>query len=73
MSVDAAGVYVVGNTSGTLPGQTSAGDSDVFVVKIEDSPPNSPPTANAGGPYPVAEGGSVTLNGSDSDPTPATR
>jgi len=29
---------------------------------------NSPPTANAGGPYPVAEGGSVMLAGTGSDP-----
>ncbi len=30
--------------------------------------PNQPPTANAGGPYMVDEGGSVVLNGSGSDP-----
>ncbi len=29
---------------------------------------NRPPTANAGGPYSVPEGGTVTLNGSGSDP-----
>jgi len=33
VSVDASGVYVHGSTTGTLPGQTSAGDSDVFVRK----------------------------------------
>lgn len=31
-------------------------------------PSNQPPIANAGGPYTVEEGGSVTLNGSGSDP-----
>ena len=31
-------------------------------------PANGPPTANAGGPYAIAEGGSVTLAGSGTDP-----
>ncbi|MBI4339791.1 MAG: thrombospondin type 3 repeat-containing protein [Chloroflexi bacterium] len=33
-----------------------------------DVPPNSPPTADAGGPYSVAEGSSVALSGSGTDP-----
>lgn len=33
-----------------------------------NAPPNQPPTASAGGPYNVPEGGSVSLNGSGSDP-----
>ena len=35
ISVDASGIYVVGRTGGTLPGQTSAGGSDVFVRKYD--------------------------------------
>ena len=31
------------------------------------APPNTPPTANAGGPYSVAEGNSLTLSGSGTD------
>ena len=34
VGVDATGVYVVGGTGGALPGQTSAGGSDAFVVKL---------------------------------------
>ena len=39
ISADASGVYVAGHTRGGLPGQTSAGDKDAFVVKITDVPP----------------------------------
>jgi autotransporter-associated beta strand protein len=35
VAVDASGVYVAGNTFGILPGQTSAGRSDVFVRKYD--------------------------------------
>jgi autotransporter-associated beta strand protein len=35
IAVDASGVYVTGSTSGTFPGQTSAGDEDVFVRKYD--------------------------------------
>jgi len=35
---------------------------------IGEAPVNQPPTANAGGPYSVAEGASVQLNGSGTDP-----
>jgi hypothetical protein len=35
VAVDASGVYVVGNTDGTFPGQTSSGDSDAFVRKYD--------------------------------------
>ncbi len=34
ISVDASGIYVAGLTAGTLPGQTSAGSADAFVVKL---------------------------------------
>ncbi len=34
ISVDGTAAYVVGETGGTLPGQTSAGGSDAFVVKL---------------------------------------
>ena len=45
VAADATGIYIVGDTSGTLPGQTHAGDADAFLVKIfessklDDSPP----------------------------------
>jgi hypothetical protein len=35
VAVDATGVYLVGDTVGTLPGQTSAGGSDAFVRKYD--------------------------------------
>jgi hypothetical protein len=35
VAVDASGVYVAGRTFGTLPGQTSAGESDAFVRKYD--------------------------------------
>ncbi|NIV30687.1 MAG: hypothetical protein GWN58_14665, partial [Anaerolineae bacterium] len=34
VSVDASGVYVVGETDGALPGQTSSGGFQAFVVKL---------------------------------------
>ena len=35
-TIDSAGnIYVVGNTSGTLPGQVSAGGSDAFLQKLD--------------------------------------
>jgi hypothetical protein len=36
-------VVIVGNTSGTLPVQTSAGDTDVFVRKYDLDPPTPTP------------------------------
>jgi uncharacterized delta-60 repeat protein len=46
-----------------------AGSSDFVVARYNgDGVVNIPPTANAGGPYTVAEGGSVQLNGSGSTP-----
>ncbi len=41
-------------------------DHDAVVIGL--NPVNQPPTADAGGPYNVVEGGSVTLNGTGSDP-----
>jgi WD40 repeat protein len=42
LSAGASGAYVVGETDGTFPGQTSAGDYDAFVVSLADHGPNSP-------------------------------
>ena len=50
-----------------LPGFTSA-DTDIFVTVSSAPPVNEPPTVDAGGPYTVNEGGSVTLAASGSDP-----
>ncbi|MBI3935075.1 MAG: SBBP repeat-containing protein [Acidobacteria bacterium] len=35
VAVDATGLYVVGETNGTMPGQTSLGDYDAFVRKYD--------------------------------------
>jgi hypothetical protein len=45
ISADASGVYVVGYTHGTLPGQTSAGDDDAFVLKFRSSMTPTPQDA----------------------------
>ena len=37
MATDITGVYVGGTTDGTLPGQTTAGNSDAFVRKYSPS------------------------------------
>jgi VCBS repeat-containing protein len=42
-------------------------ESDVATVDLTVTPVNDAPTATAGGPYTVAEGGSVTLDGSARD------
>src|SRR5262249_35313875 len=45
-------------------------NDDVAVVRYTGDPVALPPTANAGGPYTVLEGGKVTLDGSQSsDPS----
>jgi len=74
IAVDADGnAYVTGITQSTnFPTTAGAfqptfgGSGGGFVTKLAAS--NQPPVANAGGPYTVAEGGSVTLAGSGSDP-----
>jgi hypothetical protein len=40
VAVDGTGLYLSGDTQGALPGQTSAGDLDAFVVKLDTTPPN---------------------------------
>jgi hypothetical protein len=40
VAVDGTGIYLSGDTQGALPGQTSAGDLDAFVVKLDTTPPN---------------------------------
>jgi hypothetical protein len=48
-------------------------DIDAVEMVVHYGPVNSPPTAEAGGPYSVAEGGSVMLDGSgSSDPNEPT-
>lgn len=72
VSLDESGVYVAGWVYGALPGQTWMGDYDSFVAKLAKS---QPPTADAGEPYTVGEGGSIPLDGSastDPDQDPAT-
>jgi hypothetical protein len=71
-------VYVVGNTATTdFPTRnpiqpTNNGASDIFIAKIADVAPNQPPSAEAGGPYTVNEGGNISLSGLSSvDPDPS--
>jgi hypothetical protein len=75
---DLGNVYVTGRTTSTdfetkhayqpshAGGDKSHSEWDLFVVKLEE---NQPPTADAGGPYSVAEGSTVVLDGAgSSDP-----
>jgi len=69
VSADVSGVYAAGETSGTLPGQVSAGGRDAYVIKLSQAPTNQLPTADAGGPYLVAVSSSIAFDGSgSSDP-----
>jgi len=73
IAVDGSGnAYVTGSTSSTdfptanaFQATYGGGSGDAFIAKITT---NQPPTADAGGPYTVPEGGSITLTGSGSDP-----
>jgi hypothetical protein len=68
----------LGGSGGLDPGsytfyvraRDEAGNVDVDPAKrsFTVEPPNKPPTADAGGPYEVREGGSVEINASGSDP-----
>jgi streptogramin lyase len=49
--------------------QITSGEVSPILYDLTVMPANQPPVADAGGPYPVPEGGSVTLDGSgSSDP-----
>lgn len=50
------------------PDQYRVSDHDPVIVGLT---PNAPPTVDAGGPYTVAEGGTVTLTAAGSDPNVA--
>jgi PKD domain len=45
-----------------------AAEVDIFVTVTPETPVNEPPTVDAGGPYDVHEGGSVTLTATGVDP-----
>jgi hypothetical protein len=49
-------------------GAGGAAELDIFVTVIPERPVNQAPTINAGGPYTVDEGGSVSLAAAGSDP-----
>jgi len=72
VNVGASGLYVAGFTSGTFPGQTSAGLEDVFVARIVDTVSNTPPSnVSLHLPAGINEGGTATLTGSFTDPDAA--
>lgn len=58
----APGTFTVTVTVSDLDGGIASATASVVV--------NAPPTASAGGPYSGVEGGSVTLNGTATDPNP---
>jgi hypothetical protein len=63
-------------TAGTFPvtvrvtdnGAPALDDFETILIAVDQG--NSAPTADAGGPYTVLDGGSVVLSGSASDPDP---
>ena len=73
VATDATSVYVAGDTTGTLPGQFSAGGIDSFLLKLLPPPPV--PVVNEGGvvnnasfapsPAPVAPGSIAAVFGSN--------
>jgi hypothetical protein len=77
---DAAGSSPVLQGGATSQSRTVGFDHDPTVSQfrvrmilagdLQDATPNTPPTANAGGPYTSARGVPVTLNGSGTDPDP---
>jgi hypothetical protein len=74
-SVGATGIGVAPNNNSDIGSPsyiTASGgayqDSSISRVRFFLDTPNDIPTANAGGPYTVPEGGSITLSGSGSDP-----
>jgi PKD domain-containing protein len=56
-------IFCVANDPGQVPAET-----DIFINVTSAEPVNQPPSVDAGGPYTVAEGGSVTLSATGSDP-----
>jgi uncharacterized protein len=62
--------FKTANLQSTLyaPDQFRVSDHDPIVVGLNLTRPNSAPTVNAGGPYTVAEGGSVSLTAIGADP-----
>jgi hypothetical protein len=84
VAVDASGIYVAGFTDGALPGETSAGFSDAFVVKLVEAeitqvaidikPGNFPNSINLGsnGTVPVAILSSASFDATTVDPTTVT-
>jgi uncharacterized repeat protein (TIGR01451 family) len=60
ISVAAAASYAAGGVGGTLPGQTSAGFSDAFVVKIVEPTPADLAVTKSDSPDPIAVGHDLT-------------
>jgi hypothetical protein len=50
------------------PDEFRVSDHDPVIIGISLGSPNDPPTVDAGGPYPVNEGGSVLVSATGSDP-----
>ena len=62
---DGTASYTISATATDEDGTYAAGNTVSVTVN------NVAPTANAGGPYTVDEGGTITLNGSGTDPAGA--
>jgi Ca2+-binding RTX toxin-like protein len=71
-AIGPAGLFVGGSTNGTFPGEASPyGNVAGFVARIVEHP-DTPPVANAGGPYLLVQGGFATLRGvASTDPDQA--
>ena len=70
ISVDGAGIYVGGMTSGTMPEQTNEGLDDAFIAKLSKTPNIEPIAANDNATTSVNQSVTVTVITNDSDPDP---
>src|SRR5262249_21723781 len=70
VAVSAAGLFVVGSTTGVFPNQAGGGGQDAYVARIVDTPPNTAPSNLVLGlsASTINENSSVTLDGSFTDP-----
>ena len=60
--------FPLGTTTVTCIASDAHGNSTTKAFDVVVAPANMPPTADAGGPYTVAEGGAVTVSATGTDP-----